>query len=518
MDSSRLIRKNGLAVKLVIALGIARIVFSIINNWGDGRIPITIFMVVVCLAVIGGNAFLGMVKSDSELIKFTSVLGFLPVAFLAIFVEGSSVSGILPVFGVLLICMIYLDERLSFFAAIVCEVLMLIKVVVVIAGGVKENIINWIAVFLFITIFNLGINLVCKLTTKYQATDKQEIEYHLAYQQEITGNMVSVVDRGNMHIEQLQAKLDGFQVATEEVVKSVDAISDGVTDSVENMETQTDMTRQIQEVIDELINVKDQTLKSADHAVNITERSISVIGRLKGKSKDIDAVNSDVTVVSQELCDKILSAEEITQIIYQISSQTNLLALNASIEAARAGEAGRGFAVVADEIRKLADDTRASIDKITELLQGVTLLANRTSDLVRKSVEAVNEQGEFIEQVDSSFHTISNVVEELHGNMTSLDSLSDNLRESNNHIVDGLSNQQAASEQIAANAQSSAALCQTNLEELVDVINELNEIATIIGSLSADGEDSGHDSAPEPTYAQSSEDVEAVAEDESDEW
>ena len=287
MDSSRLIRKNGLAVKLVIALGIARIVFSIINNWGDGRIPITIFMVVVCLAVIGGNAFLGMVKSDSELIKFTSVLGFLPVAFLAIFVEGSSVSGILPVFGVLLICMIYLDERLSFFAAIVCEVLMLIKVVVVIAGGVKENIINWIAVFLFITIFNLGINLVCKLTTKYQATDKQEIEYHLAYQQEITGNMVSVVDRGNMHIEQLQAKLDGFQVATEEVVKSVDAISDGVTDSVENMETQTDMTRQIQEVIDELINVKDQTLKSADHAVNITERSISVIGRLKGKSKDI---------------------------------------------------------------------------------------------------------------------------------------------------------------------------------------------------------------------------------------
>ena len=46
-------------------------------------------------------------------------------------------------------------------------------------------------------------------------------------------------------------------------------------------------------------------------------------------------------------------------------------------------------------------------------------------------------------------------------------------------------NQQAASEEIAANAQSSADLCETNLNELNGVIDELNEIAKIIGSLRA---------------------------------
>ena len=64
-----------------------------------------------------------------------------------------------------------------------------------------------------------------------------------------------------------------------------------------------------------------------------------------------------------------------------------------------------------------------------------------------------------------------------------LDKISGNLDASNNSIIDGLANQQAASEEIAANAQSSADLCQTNLEELTNVINELDQIAKIIGSL-----------------------------------
>lgn len=481
MNGTRLAKKNDLAMKVMVAFAIAKIAVLIINHKTQkGFVPLLVLFALFAV----GNVVFQLINDRSELMKFTSVTAFSVLVLVSVFVSGS-VMDALPIFIAMGMCIIYMD---TFHIRVTCGAStlgILVETIIQIAKHGFAPSATWIEILLLAAIFTFGILMACNITLREQETDRQEIEYHVAYQEEITENMVKVVDNGNAHIEQLQSKLDNFQAATAEVTKSVDAISTGVTDTAENMEVSTTMTQQIQDIIDNLIDVKDNTVQSTQRAIESVKSGLDIIESLKDKSDDINVANEDVTRVSEELCEKIQSAEEITQIIYQISSQTNLLALNASIEAARAGEQGRGFAVVADEIRKLADDTRSSIDSITQLLKGVTDLANHTSDLVRRSVDAVSEQAKYIEAADGSFQTIAGAVEELSGDMKQLDKLSGNLDASNNSIIDGLANQQAASEEIAANAQSSADLCETNLNELNGVIDELNEIAKIIGSLRA---------------------------------
>lgn len=481
MNGTRLAKKNDLAMKVMVAFAIAKIAVLIINHKTQkGFVPLLVLFALFAV----GNVVFQLINDRSELMKFTSVTAFSVLVLVSVFVSGS-VMDALPIFIAMGMCIIYMD---TFHIRVTCGVStlgILVETIIQIAKHGFALSATWIEILLLAAIFTFGILMACNITLREQETDRQEIEYHVAYQEEITENMVKVVDNGNAHIEQLQSKLDNFQAATAEVTRSVDAISTGVTDTAENMEVSTTMTQQIQDIIDNLIDVKDNTVQSTQRAIESVKSGLDIIESLKDKSDDINVANEDVTRVSEELCEKIQSAEEITQIIYQISSQTNLLALNASIEAARAGEQGRGFAVVADEIRKLADDTRSSIDSITQLLKGVTDLANHTSDLVRRSVDAVSEQAKYIEAADGSFQTIAGAVEELSGDMKQLDKLSGNLDASNNSIIDGLANQQAASEEIAANAQSSADLCETNLNELNGVIDELNEIAKIIGSLRA---------------------------------
>ena len=479
MNGMRIAKKNALTIKIMTVLAIAKILIFIINH--DKQKSLGLLITLFVLYAIG-NIVWNIISYQSDLTKYTSITLFSVLTTVNVIISDSIID-ILPVFLAMGMCIVYMDTLHIKVTCGVSVVGTLIGTIMKISAVGFSASATWIEILLLVIVFTVGIILACNITLGEQERDKQEIEYHVAYQEEITANMVKVVDNGNTHIGLLQSKLDNFQSATEEVTKSVDAISRGITDTAENMETSTTMTQQIQDVIDNLIDVKDSTVASTNKAIKSVKSGLEVIESLKNKSYDINVANEDVTRVSEELCEKIESAEQITQIIYQISSQTNLLALNASIEAARAGEQGRGFAVVANEIRKLADDTRNSIDNITALLKGVTELANHTSELVRRSVEAVAEQAKYIDAADGSFQTIAGVVDELHEDMEELDKISGNLDASNNSIIDGLANQQAASEEIAANAQSSADLCDSNLAELNSVIAELNEIAKIIGSL-----------------------------------
>jgi heme-based aerotactic transducer len=110
----------------------------------------------------------------------------------------------------------------------------------------------------------------------------------------------------------------------------------------------------------------------------------------------------------QELNHHLQAIGELGSAMKDVSDQTHLIGLNASIEAARAGDEGRGFAVVANEIRKLAANSKSSLDviqskliDINKSLKHVSSGSDATLKLAEGQAASSQELASFISMIES---------------------------------------------------------------------------------------------------------------------
>ena len=139
-----------------------------------------------------------------------------------------------------------------------------------------------------------------------------------------------------------------------------------------------DGTRSVQQTLQGMSGLRDKVDAIANQIVNLSEQT------------------GQITVVSDLVAD--------------LASQTNMLALNAAVEAARAGEQGKGFSVVADEIRKLADQSKKSADKINALANDIQSAINRTVMVTDEGTKTVNEGIDLARSTAATFAGVTDAV------------------------------------------------------------------------------------------------------------
>ena len=235
----------------------------------------------------------------------------------------------------------------------------------------------------------------------------------------------------NAVIQHMRKALGKVQNAAEQVADSAQHMKDSVNHSgklIENVAmavtNATDNTtsqktalfdnqnrvKAMEESVEQSISAMKFSLESVEQTAQHASRGTETADVMVEQMNEIAVSVEESAKIVQELGETSKQIGSIVEVISSIAEQTNLLALNAAIEAARAGEHGKGFAVVADEVRKLAEGSQESVQKIGDIIAAIQETTEKAVETMQRGRQCVEEGRSNVEVTGKAFHDIVNMI------------------------------------------------------------------------------------------------------------
>lgn len=172
-------------------------------------------------------------------------------------------------------------------------------------------------------------------------------------------------------VEQLHESLAASSQSNEKISESARKTLEDCSHNQKYVDDTANSIHELMQLIENIVDKTEKMRQSVAETSRSTQNYISVMDGAVLSMQQIETSTLDTLDTIQTLEHQTDEIGSLTDIIASIASQTNLLALNASIEAARAGENGKGFAVVAEEVRKLAEESHAAVEQISQHVEGI---------------------------------------------------------------------------------------------------------------------------------------------------
>lgn len=273
------------------------------------------------------------------------------------------------------------------------------------------------------------------------------------------GDKSSVIAAMSDMQSQMHQLIGGTVSSAESVVRESEGMQNDASRLSVSAQEQSSAVSAIAAAVEQLTVSIGVMSDNANEAGSLSSRSatqatdgLSVVTTTTETIRKVSDGMADATATMEELAQKVNSITSIVQAIREIADQTNLLALNAAIEAARAGEQGRGFAVVADEVRKLAELTTQSTQKISSIVEGVRQTTgdavgalSRVKELASDSATQTGKVHQAVMLMDKSSIEVGKAVESIVNALREQASASTDISQRVEKIAQGIEQTHAAS-------------------------------------------------------------------------
>lgn len=154
-------------------------------------------------------------------------------------------------------------------------------------------------------------------------------------------------------------------------------------------------------------------VERAEQVLALAERGTQAANHTLKEIRQLGVIVDAIATQTQQLQEQAHAIESISRLVDEIAQQTNMLALNASIEAIRAGDQGKGFAVVAAEVRKLAEQTQHSTQSISDRVQAIQQVIQKTVTVTQQSSQSMEAGVILTGETAAAFAGVNSAIEEM---------------------------------------------------------------------------------------------------------
>lgn len=427
------------------------------------------------------------IKKDGNLFRFVSIIGYAAIYGIAL-INAKSDTVFTMAFPIMVMYVLYFD---TLFMGIISGVLLVLNIVSVVMAAISGSMPSGIDFALSsallqaatIGVAGSALTWITHLEKVMKGEQMNEVKSKKEKSEQILSDVLALGNTVKENTNKADALMEELNDATTTALETLKAVADSNNDNAKNIESQTVMTSNIQEMIITADSNVSRMERIAGDSLNMVSEGRKLVEKLDDKASNISAMNEQVMNTINEFVKNAIEVRGITDKINGISSQTNLLSLNASIESARAGEAGRGFAVVADEIRNLADETQTLTAEINGIVETLENNASGTKETVSKVVASIEDEKVLIDDSMDTYVKMEDMFKQLYESVTDTQKQLKQIVDSNNAIVDSINQLSAASEEVAASMDMAVELSNNNMAKTKEAGGLMEEIVTSANQL-----------------------------------